>query len=128
MYLTIINFMSKIIDAPTYLQILICLSSEACYWHNIIMVQALCRDFHLNKGVPRYAIKLEIHKILDSVKLDFLFTALEAMEFPRLFIKWLHACVTMFRLSVKVNGNLEGLFKAKYGLRQEDPMSPYVYV
>ena len=40
---------------------------------NIMLVQALCRDYHRNDGTPRCAFKLDLHKAFDSLNWSFLF-------------------------------------------------------
>ena len=95
---------------------------------NVMLVQSLCKDYHINRGPPRCAIKVDIHKAFDSLNWDFIFNALCRMNFPEGFVFWIKRCVTSAMFSVKINGSLEGYFKGYSGLRQGDPLSPYLFI
>ena len=88
---------------------------------NIFLVQALCKDYHLNSGQARCAIKLDIHKAFDSLNWNFIFSAMQRMGFPDKFTSWVRACVTTSMFSIKLNVCLEGFFKGESGVRQGRP-------
>lgn len=87
----------------------------------------MVKNYHKNKGKPSCAIKIDIMKAFDSVNWRFVLNVLRAMGFPSKFISWVQACITSPFFSVKINGISEGYFPAKKGLRQDDPLSPYLF-
>lgn len=56
---------------------------------NILLCQELVGGYHLNKGLSRCVLKIDLQKVYDSVHWDFLFGLLLASGTPYRIVNWI---------------------------------------
>lgn len=94
---------------------------------NVLMAEDLLYQFHLNRGHPRMCLKLELVKAYDSLRWDFLESALRVMSFPHHLIGLIMTCVKEPQFSIFINCKAAGYFKSSKGLRQGCPLCPFLF-
>jgi hypothetical protein len=84
---------------------------------NVLLSQEIVRNYHKGNGKPRCTLKI-----------DLMIYSLHCFGFLEKFLSWINECITSPKFSICLNGTLVGYFEGKKGLRQGDPLSPYLFV
>lgn len=95
---------------------------------NIILTQEVVHYMNRKKGKKGLmVIKLDLHKAYDIVSWSFLERVLEAFGFPKKLTDLILSGIRDSDISILWNGEKLPPFKPKRGLRQGDPLAPYLF-
>ncbi|GJY65325.1 RNA-directed DNA polymerase, eukaryota [Tanacetum coccineum] len=72
--------------------------------------------------------KVDFEKAFDSVRWDFLDDLLDKFSFGTKWRGWIKGCLNSARGSILVNGSSTSEFKFYKGLKQSDPLSPFLFI
>jgi len=85
-------------------------------------------DFMKREKKSEVLFKVDSEKAYDSVDWKFLYYMMGRLGFNERWIKWIRACLESATVSILVNGSPIDEFKPKRGLRQGDPLAPFLFL
>ncbi|CAN1178605.1 Transposon TX1 uncharacterized 149 kDa protein [Linum perenne] len=106
-------------------------AGERAIQDNVIIVHEVLHNFknRAKKG-GRWdmMIKMDMKKAYDLVDWRCLDNILQALGFNETWCSWIRACVRSVKFSILLNGCPTKSFTPSRGIRQGDPISPYLFI
>lgn len=93
----------------------------------VVVLNETIEDARRSKE-KRIFFKVDFEKAFDSVSWDYLLDLIQKMNFPDQWVLWIKECISSAKANVLVNGSPSGEFALERGIRQGDPLSPFLFL
>ncbi|GJV52938.1 putative RNA-directed DNA polymerase, partial [Tanacetum coccineum] len=85
-------------------------------------------EFLKKKKMKGLVFKFDFEKAYDNIKWKYLLEIMRRMGFGIRWCKWVAGCLKSSSISILVNGSPTSEFAMERGVRQGDPLSPFLFI
>ncbi|XP_071713612.1 secreted RxLR effector protein 78-like [Rutidosis leptorrhynchoides] len=85
-------------------------------------------DFIRTSRGKGFIFKADFEKAFDSLNWKFLLDVMSCMGFGSKWRKWIMSCLKSASISILVNGAPTNQFTLSRGVREGDPLSPFLFI
>nr|GEV64123.1 RNA-directed DNA polymerase, eukaryota, reverse transcriptase zinc-binding domain protein [Tanacetum cinerariifolium] len=120
------NWLSKVIDKVVSKEQSAFISGRQILDGPLIISEII--QWYKKRKKKMLTFKVDFEKAFDSISWKYLDFILDSLGFGSKWRSWIRACLHSSRASILINGSLTFDFSVKRGLRQGDPLSPFLFI